>query len=103
MKIQIKTTQQRIGARLEAMTDPSLSMKAKGLYMTLLGLSLQGNTSIKDIVDASLDGPSATRAALRELERATLLKIYPLGEDVGEEWVLANLTHKASGQRKGHR
>ena len=94
MKIRIKTTQQRFSARLEAMTDPALTMKAKGLYMTLLALSRQGPTSVAGIVAASLDGPAATRAACQELERASLLKIYPLGEEAGEEWLLANSTYK---------
>ena len=58
----------------EIVQDPSLSLKAKGVYSLLLSLPDNWEFSVKALTKLARDGKDSIASALRELEDACLLK-----------------------------
>lgn len=58
----------------EIVQDPSLSLKAKGVYSLLLSLPDNWEFSVKALSDLCVDGKSSITTALKELEDVFLLK-----------------------------
>lgn len=58
----------------EIVQDPSLSLKAKGVYSLLLSLPDNWEFSVKALTKLATDGKDSIASALRELENACLLK-----------------------------
>lgn len=72
----------------EIVQDPSLSLKAKGVYSLLLSLPDNWEFSVKSLTKLAKDGKDSIASALRELEVACLLK---------REMRMADITGKIEG------
>ena len=68
--------------------DTKLSLKAKGLYLVLWELAGRSPITVGNLTTESGDGPSATRAARRDLETAGYLRVTKGPK--GERWTLEN-------------
>ena len=55
--------------------DPSLSWKAKGLYVHLLTRPKEWLFSTEDLVLSGKDGSVSTRSGIKELEKAGYIKL----------------------------
>lgn len=66
----------------EIVQDPSLSLKAKGVYSLLLSLPDNWEFSVKSLRTFGIDGKASISSAIKELEDACLLKrIMRFSED----------------------
>ena len=73
------------------LSDKSLSLKAKGLYVLIMALPLNWNCSIEYLAEEAVEGKSAIRAAIHELESQGYLErrmMNASGRFYGMEYVL---------------
>lgn len=64
-------------------SDPELSLKAKGLYAVILSLPMHWNCSVQELVEVQSDGRSAVSSALRELELKGYVRRHQMKDDSG--------------------
>jgi len=86
----------------DALRDPRLSLKAKGLLALLLSLPDDWTYRLEWVVQQSKDGRDATRAALAELREAGYLKTTPArgddGQFVGHDWLISDQPMDLEGE-----
>ena len=82
-KIRVEITRGYTVLQNEALRDPRLSFKARGLLAYMLSLPPEWNFSVSGLSRASRDGKDAIRSALRELEAAGYLVREAQAHDEG--------------------
>lgn len=75
----------------DVLKDKTLSMKARGLLLTLMSLPEDRNFSIEGIASLLPDGVTSVRTAVRELEDAGYLERVrerDHGKIIGSRWII---------------
>lgn len=102
-KIRVEITRGYTVLQNEALRDPRLSFKARGLLAYMLSLPPEWNFSVSGLSRASRDGKDAIRSALRELEAAGYLVREAQAHDEGGKfagcsYVLHDVSTEPAGE-----
>lgn len=98
IRLTVKRNERYKTIYLEAVEDPRLSWRAKGLHTYLISRPPEWKIRYKDLEGRSTDGKTALASAIKELQDAGYLKIDKLqdknGRFTGSKWTI---TESASG------